>query len=173
MRLALVTAPRPRLVTVEQSSGLALVGAAPAPASTVVAPVAGPPGPQGPPGPVGPAGGSALERPAATNLSGHRVVRQRPDGGVEYADPDDIASLATVLGVTTGAALSGAPATVIGSGPMTEPSWSWTPGATLYLGAAGALVETPPSAPSALLVVAVATSPTSILVRIGAPIQLA
>lgn len=173
MRLALVTAPRPRTIAVEQSTGLALVGPAPAPSVAVVAPVAGPPGPQGPQGPIGPAGGSALERPAATNLSGHRVVRQRPDGGVEYADPTDLASLGTVLGVTSGAALSGAPTTVIGSGPMTEPSWSWTPGATLYLGPAGALVETSPSAPSALLVVAVATSPTSILVRIGAPIQLA
>lgn len=122
-------------------------------------------------GPAGPAGGTSILRRASIALSGHRVVREESDGDIEYADPSTPSGLTTVIGITTSAASSGADASIATSGPVVEPTWSWTPGGTVFLGAAGALTQTAPTT-GILMSIGVATSATSILVRIGSPISL-
>lgn len=129
-------------------------------------------GRRGPQGPPGAAGGASVTRQASSAISGHRAVRERSDGAVEYADPATPSGLTTVLGITSGAASGGAPVTIVTTGEMDEQTWSWTPGGLIYLGAAGALTQTAPTSGS-LMVLGVATSATSMLVRIAAPIQLA
>ena len=85
---------------------------------------------QGPPG----AGLAVL---AAEALGGHRVVTA--DG--LHCTPQDADR---AIGITTGAAALGQSASVLPSGPMTEPSWTWTPGLPLFIGAAGVLTQTAP-----------------------------
>lgn len=118
-------------------------------------------GPTGPAGPPGPTGGSALLRPASGAISGHRVVKLQADGTVAVADNTDALSRTLPLGVTTGAAADGATATVIMSGTLIEPSWSWAPG-PLFLGAAGALVQVAPVFPAFVRDFGVAISATEI-----------
>lgn len=148
----------------EGRSGVLAIGARPAIALELAR--------RGPQGAPGPAGGASVTRQAATTLSGHRAVRARADGAVEYADPAAPSGLSTVLGITSGAAVSGASATIVTTGDLVEPTWSWTPGGLIYLGSAGALTQSAPVSGS-LMVLGVATSATSMLVRIAAPIQLA
>jgi hypothetical protein len=121
----------------------------------------GPPGPQGPQGPPGSAGAQTLTITAAQNLSGHRMVVATPSGAV-YADPTNPAHADALLGLTTGAALSGDQVTVLAAGEMVEPSWSWTPGLPLYVTSSGLLSHTPPST-GWVQIVALAVTPTSIL----------
>lgn len=128
-------------------------------------------GPQGPPGPVGPSGGAALSRTADQALSGHRVVRATSATGANYADPSILEHRDTVLGITTGAAVSGAAVLVLSAGELAEPSWSWTPGLPIYVGNSGALTQVAPLS-GWLLVVGVATSATSMVVRLHPPIVL-
>ncbi len=76
-----------------------------------------------------------------------------------------------VLGVTLGAALAGDPVNVAVSGEVTEPSWAWAEDMQIFLGVDGALTQTIPTS-GALLVVGVATAPTTILVGVKFPIIL-
>lgn len=103
---------------------------------------------------------------AATSLSGHRVVTPQPDGQLIYASNDNAAHLAVPLWITVGAASPGASVDVLITGTMIEPSWSWTPGAPVYLGVNGQLTQVPPAAPGAVFLaqVGTATSPTSLFV---------
>lgn len=119
-------------------------------------------GPQGPIGPEGPAGGTVLQATAAVALSGHRAVYRAADG-LRYASADDLATI-NVLGVTTGAASPATLATVQINDELIELSWSWTPGAIVWLGLNGALTQTPPSS-GAAVEIGVATSATGLLVR--------
>lgn len=134
---------------------------------SAVGSIKGPQGDPGPPGPPGAAGSNAIFATgnAATVLSGHRVVTPAADGTLGYASNDNLAHLAAPLWVTIGAVASGAPVDALMFGPMTEPSWSWTPG-PVYLGVNGVLTQTAPAAPAALFLaqVGVATSPTSLVV---------
>lgn len=102
------------------------------------------PGLPGPPGPPGAAGAQTATLVAARDLSGHRAVAATASGA-DYADPDTPAHAGAVLGITTGAVLDGEQATIQTAGEMTEPSWTWTPGQTLYVGAMGQLASAPPT----------------------------
>lgn len=102
----------------------------------------------GPPGPAGPVGG-LVTRVAGEALGGHRAVTIGMDGKAYLASPVEPQAMA-VFGVTTGAAAMGAPVVIQCAGPITEPSWSWTPGPvwlgmdgvpTQLLPGAGALVQ--------------------------------
>lgn len=128
---------------------------------------------QGPPGPPGPAGSSgAVNLPfiAGMTLSGHRAVRAEA-GEAVYADCTVLTDAQQVLGITLGAAMAGASVDVQASGEMVEPSWSWTPGLPVFLGVNGLLTQTPPAV-GFQLIVAVAVSPTKIIVGIKQPIIL-
>ena len=86
---------------------------------------------QGPPG----AGLAVL---AAEALGGQRVVTAE---GL-HCNPQDADR---AIGITIGSAAQGQSASVLPSGPMTEPSWSWTPGLPLFIGAAGVLTHSAPA----------------------------
>lgn len=101
-------------------------------------------GPAGPQGDPGSAGAQTLTLTAAQDLSGHRVVVAGASGAA-YADPAIPAHVDALLGLTTGAALTGEEATILAAGELTEPSWSWTPGLPLYVTAGGLLSHTPPA----------------------------
>lgn len=106
-----------------------------------------------------------LAATAGETLSGHRAVTRDIDDTLIYASNDDLVFLNAPVWITTGAALTGAPVSAVAYGPLSEPSWSWTPG-PVYLGVDGLLTQTPPSASEALFLaqVAVATSDTSVFV---------
>ncbi|CAN5813981.1 hypothetical protein BH20PSE1_BH20PSE1_01020 [soil metagenome] len=128
---------------------------------------AGPRGPQGEPGV-----GAGITRIAAQALGGQRLVYASSASGCDYADNRVFAQRFALLGITQGAVVGGAEATILSYGPFTEPSWSWTPG-PLYLGIDGLITQTPPVAPAAfLLVVGVAVDATHVLIDLHEPITL-
>lgn len=102
---------------------------------------------------------------AGADLSGHKVVRATGTDHVDYASSDDPAHIGSAIGVTYGAAAAGTPIAVVTSGPIVEPTWSWTPG-PVFLGINGALTQTAPTS-GFVQTVGVATSPTRLIVEIG------
>lgn len=142
--------------------------------------IQGPPGPQGltgaegPQGPQGPQGaaGVIIIAPASTNLSGHRAVVLNSLGEAVYADNNTAAHANKFAGVTQGASITGASATLQQFGEMTEPSWSWTPDQPVYLGANGFLTQTMPVATSAKfsLIIGVAQTATKLFISPMPPI---
>lgn len=132
-------------------------------------------GPPGPPGPVGPPSDTIqVKYPAATALSGHIMTAVTTSRTLEPASNDNPAHALRLVGMTVGAADSGAPGTVQTFGEFEEPSWSWTPDQPVYLGKNGRLTQEPPAAPDAVfsLVVGVALAPTRIFLAPNFPIFL-
>lgn len=115
---------------------------------------------QGPPGPPGDASLSELRAIAHTPISGHRAVMVTPLG-IEHADP---ANAGAVIGVSKHAASGGDLVRVATQGSLAEPSWSWTPGATVFFVADGLLTQTVPTAVS-VMPIGTALTPTSILIN--------
>ena len=110
---------------------------------------------QGPPG-------AGLTVVAAEALGGHRVVTA--DG--LHCDPQ---AADRAIGITTGAAVFGQGASVLASGPMTEASWTWTPGLPLFIGMSGVLTHTAPPG-GKVRRVAFALTPTLINIDFFPPI---
>jgi len=152
-------------VTVEPPEVLALV-VQPPPALRVTLESAQ--GPSGPPG----SSSVAFARVAEGALGGHRLVIATGSEGAAYASSDDPAHLARAIGVTTGAAVDGAPVFVQGAGYMVEPSWSWTPGGDLWLGLNGAITQSPPPSSVFVQCVGYALTPTEIWIELAEPITL-
>lgn len=145
----------------------------PQPCSTVRA--GGGMGVQGPPGPPGTGGEQVVRRKkAAQILGGHRIVRSVDAERVAYADASDIEGVGEVLGLTLTAALSGADVDVMVDGDVEEPGWHWIAGESIYLGSDGQLVQIDPADAGAAVALEAgyATSPTSMRVRIGIPVEL-
>lgn len=124
------------------------------------------PGGQGPPGQPG----GSVARITAAALSGHRVVTPLNNGTVNYADATNAAHAARPMWLTTGAWNLGDLATLTTAGPVTEPSWNWTPGQPIYLGTAGALTQTPTPGAAFMLIVAEVIDATTIEFRPQVPI---
>lgn len=82
---------------------------------------------------------------AGANLSGHRLVTLDSAGDAIYADSATAAHRDRIVGLVLTAATTGDPVTVQYEGDVTEGTWSWTPGATLFASTSGNLTETPPS----------------------------
>lgn len=132
----------------------------------------GPPGEDGPPGAAGNDGASnVMEYVADGALGGHRIVRATTAGKVGYVDPSDPDQAHAALGLTTGAVADGALASVQFAGPITEPSWAWTPNLPVFVGAAGVPTQTPPSS-GFHATVGVAVSATSMVIQLKSPIVL-
>lgn len=100
-------------------------------------------GPPGRPGEPGPAGGAAVQRLAGEALSALRVVYEL-DGQVYALDYRDAEHIDLLLGVTLSAAQPGEPLNIQRLGSIDDDNWSWQPG-RVWLGAAGALTQTPPT----------------------------
>jgi TRAP-type uncharacterized transport system substrate-binding protein len=136
------------------------------PAIVVAAGTQGPAGRQGAPGP---AGGSAFQRLAGETLSALRVVYELA-GQVFALDAGDAEHIDLLLGVTLTAADTGADINVQRSGVLDDAGWSWQPG-RVWLGASGALTQTPPADGFAVLIGS-AVSATRITLNIQDAIQL-
>ena len=164
--------PNPTVSVVPSKSITPVVvtlGGRPGPAGTK-----GEKGDSGVKGDPGRAGGSEVIRPAKANLSGHRGALITADGKIDYASNADISHLGRCVGITTGAAMQGTPATVSNFIEITEPSWNWDVNQPVYLGADGYLTQIPPSAPAAKfsVVVGFPISITTLFVNVGIPIVL-
>lgn len=123
-------------------------------------------------GPKGDTGSSLAAYPAAVALSGHVAVTLDAAGQAILADCRTPVHAATVLGVTTGAAESGAPATVQRTGTLVSPGWGLTPDAPVYLGEAGALVQTVPPSSAFVKPLGRALSATTVLIELQPAIFL-
>jgi hypothetical protein len=124
------------------------------------------PGPQGIPGPTG---GAALQRTAGETLSALRAVYEL--GGAVYAlGQADVDHIDALLGITLTAADEGQLLNVQRSGVMDDAGWNWTPG-RVYLGAAGALTQTP-AADGFDVLIGTATAPTRLMLNLQDPISL-
>lgn len=104
-------------------------------------------------------------------LGGHRVVKATATG-FDYADSTVLSDAQAVVGITGGAASASSEVTVITSGKVTEPSWSWTVGQNVYLSTNGLMTQTAPSS-GFLIVIGKALSATTLLISINTPITLA
>lgn len=126
-------------------------------------------GPPGRPGEPGPAGGAAVQRVTGETLSALRAVYEL-GGQVFTLDYRDEAHIDLILGITLTAADAGAPINVQRSGALDDGGWNWTPG-RVWLGADGALTQTPPADGFDVLLGA-AVSATRITLNITDPIEL-
>lgn len=88
---------------------------------------------------------AVFTRIAGEAVGGHRVLVYDAVGRVVYADSSEASHAGRVVGLSLGAAAEGEAVTVRRLGEVTEPSWSWTPGAPLFLGTDGLITETPPA----------------------------
>jgi hypothetical protein len=111
-----------------------------------------------------------LAMTAGETLGGQRVVRTSGATAM-YANSSTQAHAQAVIGITTGAATSGAAVTVQSEGQMTDPSFSFTAGLPVYLNGNGTMSNTPPSS-GFILQVAVAISATTIAINIKQPISI-
>jgi hypothetical protein len=131
---------------------------------------------QGPPGATGPAGapgGALLTGTAGAALSGHMAVAYNSAGELVYASADNAAHAYSLAGVTTGAAASGATATVQRNDVITHAGWAWTPGAPVFLGLAGALVQAPAVGSLFIKPIGVALTAQRLMLSIQPAISLA
>jgi hypothetical protein len=108
---------------------------------------------------------------AGETLSGHKLVIQAADGKAYLASNLNVGHRGRVVGMTTHAADADAVVHVHRFGLFTEPSWSFTPDAVLFVGDAGALVESSPSTGFSQIVGKV-QSATSVLFKLEDPIFL-
>lgn len=98
---------------------------------------------QGPPGPTGSPGGGLVVGIAGMALSGHQVVAYEADGDLVLASASQADQALAIVGITTGAASSGASVSVQRFDTIEHLGWTWTPGLPVFLGLSGALVQTP------------------------------
>ena len=122
-------------------------------------------GMQGPAGPGGGGGSTTETYVAGATMNGHRVIVTNASGQAVHADNLTVAHANAATKISLGAAVFGGDVQVQLIGRITEPSWAWTPGGTIYVGADGVLTQTPPTLPSAFSKpVAVAETATRILI---------
>lgn len=129
----------------------------------------GPPGIQGEPGIQ-----SQETYIAGETVGGHRILVTQADGTLIYADNTNPDHANQAVRISLQAADAGYPINVQINGRITEPSWAWTPGATLYVGANALPTETEPVSPAVFSKpIAVAETATRILMINEPPVMLA
>lgn len=133
----------------------------------------GPQGSKGTPGDPGLSSSSSLEAIANSNISGHKAVMYDSAGQVQVADSTILSNMNRVIGITTGAVVTGATATIQGSGSIDHAGWSFTPNAPVFLGLSGTLTQSLPPGTLFVLPIGVATSATRLSINIQSAIQLA
>lgn len=121
----------------------------------------------------GPSGGSASQDVTATTgeaISGYKLVVLDSSGIAFAASSSNTAHAGRIIGITTGAATSGAVATIRTYGEVTGLS-GLTPGAIYYASTAGAIMTTAPTS-GFVQAIGHATTTTKLFVRIAPPILL-
>lgn len=130
-------------------------------------------GAQGPAGRDGTAGSGIETYIAAVDLGGHRVIVTDANGKAIYADNTNPAHANMATKITLGAASTSFSIDAQIIGRITEPSWTWVVGGTIYVGANGTLTQTPPAIPAVFSKpIAVAETPTRVLLIQEPPIML-
>lgn len=163
----LVRTPDTTVVTVVDARSVVVTP--PQPVSSVV--VQGVPGPRGIQGIPGPAGGATIVTVGATPLSGHTAVAMDADGLLIYADCTNPAHIGAVQGVIANAYGAGDPAVVQTDFDLAHAGWAFATG-PVFVGAAGALVQTLPMGAVFAQVVGYALAPTRIRIDVQPPIVL-
>lgn len=125
---------------------------------------------QGPPGPPGPSGVAIYTRQSTGALSAMRVVWEGETGAVSVLDSSDEDHIDLLCGLTLTATSDAGQVTVQRTGAVDDLAWNWTLG-RVYLGADGALTQSPPSTGFDVLV-GVAVSPTRLILNFQDPIEL-
>lgn len=128
-------------------------------------------GPRGIQGIPGPAGGATIVTVGATPLSGHTAVAMDADGLLIYADCTNPAHIGAVQGVVANAYGAGAQAVVQTGFELVHAGWAFATG-PVFVGVAGALVQTLPPGAVFAQVVGFALAPTRIRVDVQPPIVL-
>lgn len=128
-------------------------------------------GPRGPQGIPGPAGGATTVMVGATPISGHTAVALDSGGLLIYADCTNPAHIGAVQGVVGNAYSPGDLVVVQTDFELVHAGWSFSPG-PVFVGASGALVQTPPPGAIFAQVVGYALAPTRIRVDVQPPIVL-
>lgn len=123
-------------------------------------------------------GGGAPPLPTLTagvNISAYQVITIHSDGMAYVADAATVADANIVMGVAITSASVGNPLTFAPSGEVDNSGFLFTPGARVYLGLSGALVETVPTHPASAfeLSLGVAASSSKLFLEVGTPILLA
>jgi hypothetical protein len=126
----------------------------------------GPSGPQGIPGLAGDS--DTVELNAGETVGGHRVVQMSGIGTAQYADRTVLAHAGRVLGITEHAAEAGEPVRIRKEGHLEFNGWTWIANRHVFLTTSGLMTQTQPTS-GLVQVVGVATSPTTMLVRIHEP----
>jgi hypothetical protein len=119
-------------------------------------------------GPQGPPGGSLASGTAGANISVWTVIQ----AGVVPSVQNGQTGGPKTIGVATSSATAGQPVTWAEHGRITDPSWTWAPGADIYLSPTSTLTQTLPTT-GWVQVVARAISPTVAWVLIQTPYKLA
>lgn len=123
-----------------------------------------------------PGGGSvgvAFTAVAGEILSGHQAVVISNLGKAFKAERLTADNMFRIAGITQGAAALNAVVSILALGVLTEPSWTWTAGLPVFLGHAGALTQTPPTAGDGFqIVIGPALSATSIYVNPSSPLVI-
>ncbi len=157
---------------------------APEPELTIQIGQVGPQGGQGPQGVQGPQGAQGAQGPSGTAtaltllagpraIGGHKAVRLLTPTIADLVDATSIADRNACIGVSTGAASSGAAVTIITSGIISEPSWSWTPGGDVFLGdTPGQLTQAYSASRAFSQVVGKAIDATTLWVDLRTPVTL-
>jgi hypothetical protein len=117
-------------------------------------------------------GGVVIQCTAGEALGGHRVVVLNAVAEAVYASNAVPAHLHKVLGLTTGAEILGAVATVQTGGEMVEPTWAWTLDTPIFLGTNGLLTQVEPTTGFSL-VVAFPITATKVFIKIQESLSLA
>lgn len=109
------------------------------------------------------ASSSFISITAGIALSGERAVMINSSSKAVYPSIATLTDGEAVVGITTGAIANGASGLAQTAGVMTEPSWSWTPGGTIYVDNLGVLTQTVTTG-KWLLQIGVATLATEIII---------
>ena len=117
--------------------------------------------------------GAAIEVTAIVAIGGHRVVIREGDSA-SYATNENLQHGMKVLGITENASDAGGTLSVIRSGKVSEPTWSFDVSKPVFLGVNGLLTQVPPTFPEAAfsLIVGFPLSATEIFVSLREPLIL-
>lgn len=107
-------------------------------------------------------GGSSLSYLSASSLSGHIAITLDAQGRATPADCTLASHAHALMGITLGASGAGASAPVTLSGQLEHLGWTFTPGAPVFLGLAGAITQSLPPQAVFSKVLGVAVTPTRI-----------
>lgn len=119
---------------------------------------------------VGGGGESSFVRQSAGALSALRIVWEDESGVVRTLDYADADHIDLIAGLTLTATATAGGVRVQREGVVDDTAWSWAPG-PVYLGADGALTQTPP-ADGFDVRIGSAVSQTRLYLEIEEPIQL-